>query len=101
MLPQLVKHPSDGLYVLFVFAFGVDEDVIKVHYHKNVEFFCQDLDDIILERNRCVSQSKRHDLIFEMVIAGPEGRLPFIAFPDLHSMVGIGQVELGETSSLA
>ncbi len=86
--------------MFFAFTLGVDEDVIEVYYHKNVELFCHDLVDIALKRGRCVGQSKRHDLIFEMTITGPKSRLPFIIFPDLHSMVGIGQIKLGETSSL-
>ncbi len=99
MLPQLVQHLSNGLYVLFAFVLCVDEDVIEVHYDKNVKLLCQDLVDVTLKRSRRVDQSKRHDLIFEVTIAGPEGRFPFIAFPDPHLMVGIGQIELGETSS--
>ncbi len=100
MLLQLVQHPSNGLDVLFALVFSVDEDVIKVHYHEDVELLCQDLIDITLKRVQYVGQSKRHDLVLEMTIAGPEGRLPFLAFPDPHSMIGISQIELGDTSSL-
>ncbi len=95
----MVQHPLNGLYMLFALVLSVDEDVIEVHYHENVKLLCQDLVDSTLERGRCVDQSKKHDLIFEVTIAGPESRLPFIAFPDLHSMVSIGQIELGETLS--
>ncbi len=84
MLPQLIQHPSNSLYILFALALGVDEDVIEIHYHENVELLCQDLVDVTLKRGRCVSQSKRHDLVLEMAVAGPEGRLPLIAFPDSH-----------------
>ncbi len=85
--------------MLFALAFSVDEDVIEIHYHKNVKFFGQDLVDVTLKRGRCVGQSERHDLVLEMAIAGTEGRLPFIAFFDPHLMVGIGQIELDETLS--
>ncbi len=85
--------------MLFVFAFGVDEDVIKIHDYENIELLCQDLVDIALEHARYVGQSKRDDLVLKVVIACPEGRLPFIAFLDPHSMVGIGQIELDEMSS--
>ncbi len=85
--------------MLFAFAFGVDEDIIKVYYHKNVELLCQNLVDVALEHGRCVSQSKRHHLVPEMAIVGPEGRLLFSVFPDFYSIIGIGQIELGETSS--
>ncbi len=100
VLPQLVQHPSNGLYMLFAFALGVDEDVIEIYYHKIVKLLCQDLVNITLKCGRCVGQSKRHDLIFEVTIAGSKGRLLFIAFPDPHLMVGIGQIKLGETLSL-
>ncbi len=98
MLLQLVQYPSNGLDVLFALALSVDEDVIEIHYHENVEFLGQDLVDVALKRGRCVGQTKRHNLVLKMAIAGPEGRLPFTAFPDPHSMIGIGQIELGETS---
>ncbi len=99
VLLQLVQHPLNSLYMLFAFAFGGDEDVIQVCYDKNVKLFCQNLVDLVLKRSRCVGQSKRHNLIFEVTIAGPEGRLPFIAFPDSYSMVGISQIKLGKMLS--
>ncbi len=76
--------------MLFAFALGIDEDVIEIHYHKNVELFYHDLVDITLKCGRRVGQSKRHDLVFEVTIAGPEGRLPLIAFLDPHLIVSIG-----------
>ncbi len=99
MLLQLVQHLSNGLYVLFALVLSVDEDVIKVHYHENIELLCQDLVDITLKRGRSIGQSKRHNLIFEITITGPESRLLFVAFPDPHLMVGIAQIQLGEISS--
>ncbi len=99
MLPQLVHHPSDGLYILFALTFSIDEDVIEIHYHENVELLGQEFVDITLKCDRCVGQSKRHDLILEIAIAGPEGRFSFIAFPDPYSIIGIGQIELGEMSN--
>ncbi len=99
MLLQLVQYPLNDLYILFAFTLGVDEDVIKVHYHDNVKLFCQDLVDITLKYSWCIGQSKRHHLVLEMAIAGLESRLPFIAFPTPYLIVGIGQIELGETLS--
>ncbi len=85
--------------MLFAFAFDIDEDVIEVHYHKNIELLCQDLIDIVLKHGQCVGQSKSHNLVLKVAIASPEGRLLFIAFPNPHSMISIGQIELGEMSS--
>ncbi len=95
----MVQYSSNGLYMLFAFALAIDKDVIKVHYHENVEFFYQDLVDITLKYGRHINQSKRHDLIFEVTISGLISRLPFIAFPNTHLRVGICQMKLGETLS--
>ncbi len=85
--------------MLFALALSVDEDVIEIYYYEDVRLLGQDLVDITLKRDQCIGQSKRHDLVLEMAVAGPEGRFPFVAFPDPHSMVGISQIELAEPSS--
>ncbi len=85
--------------MLFAFAFGVDKDVIEVYNHENVKLLYQDIVDIALKYGRCVGQSKRHDLVFEVAIVGSEGCLPFTAFSDPYLMVGIGEIEFGKTSS--
>ncbi len=85
--------------MLFTFVLGIDEDVIEVHYDKNVKLLYQDLVNIALEYDWYVGQSKRHHLILEMAIPGLKGYIPFIIFPNPHSMVGISQIKLGETSS--
>ena len=99
MLLHLLQHSSNNFHILFIFAFNVDEDVIKIYYYKNVEFFCQNLIDIALEYNWCIGQSKWHHLVLKMAIAGPKGRLLFIAFPDSYLIIGISQIKLGEMSS--
>ncbi len=85
--------------MLFAFTFGVNKDVIKIHYHKNVELFYQDLTDVALKYDRCINQSKRHDLVLEMAITGLKNYLLFIAFLYPHSMVDICQIELGKALS--
>ncbi len=100
MLLKLLKYLLNGFYMLVTFAFGIDKDVIKVYYHENVEFLCHDLIDILLERGWCVDQSKTHNLILNVAIAGPENHILFIAFPDPHLIEGINQMKLGKISSL-
>ena len=79
--------------MFFSLVFGVDKDVIKIYYHKNVEFFRKNSINIVLECGRYVDQSKKYYLILEMAITGPKSRFLFIIFFDLHLMVGIGQVK--------
>ena len=76
--------------MLFSFALGIDEDVIKVHYYQNIKLLCQDLADIALKYCRCVGQSKKHYLILKMAIAGPKDRLLFVSFSNLYLIIGIG-----------
>ncbi len=85
--------------MLFALTFSVDEDLIKIHYYEDVELLGQDLVDVTLKRGRCGGQSERYDLVLEMAVAGPEGRLLFVGFPNPHSIVGVGQIELDEPSS--
>ncbi len=89
MLWQLVQHPSNGLDMLFALVLSVDEDVIEKHHYENVELLDQDLVDVTLNRGRYIGQSKRYDLVLKIAKVGPEGRFPFIAFPDPHLMVGV------------
>ena len=75
--------------MLFSFAFTVDEDLIEIHYHKDVKFVRQNLVNVALERGQYIGQSKRYYLVLKVAIASFESYLPFIAFLDLHSIVSI------------
>ena len=85
--------------MLFAFTLDIDENVIKVHYHKNVEFLYQNLVDIAFEHSQCVGQFKKHHLVLKIAIAGPKDRFPFVSFPNLYSIISIDQIKLGETLS--
>ena len=100
MFLELIKHLLNGLYVLFAFGFGVNKDVIEVHYYENNKPLWKDLIYITLERNWCNSQSKRLHLVLEMTITGLESYFLFIAVSDSYLMVGIGLIKLGKMSSL-
>ena len=84
----------------FALALNVDEDVIKVHYYQNVKFFCQDLINIGLDRNWCISQLQRYDLLLKVAIVGFEGHFLFVSFLNLHLTIGIGQIKLDKPLSL-
>ncbi len=99
MLLQLLQHLLNGLHMLLAFTFGVDEDVIKLHYHKNIKFLCQSLVYVTLEGGQYVGPFKRPYLVLKIAIAGPNSCLPFIACSDFYPMAGIGQIKLVETSS--
>ena len=87
--------------MLFSLIFVIDEDVIKIYYHKDVKLFCQNLANVALECGRCIDQLKRHHRVLKMAIAGFKDCLPFISFPDFYLMIGINQIKLGKTSNPA
>ena len=93
---QLVENSMHCLDVAFALIFGVDEDIIQIHNDKNIELFRKDLINVALECCRSVSQSKRHYLIFEVAVSGPESSLLLISFANSHPVIGIGEVKLGK-----
>ena len=54
MFPQNIQHLPYGLYFTLARVFGIDEDIIQIHYDKDIELFCQDLIDITLEACWCI-----------------------------------------------
>ena len=54
VFPQFVQHPSDSIDVSLACILGLDQDVIQVNDHENVEFFGQDFIDITLEASWCI-----------------------------------------------
>ena len=78
------------------FIFGVNKDVIQINNDEDIEFLGQDLIDVALEAGRSIRQSKRHHLVLKVAVLSLESCFLFIAFSYLHSVVGVGQVQLGE-----
>lgn len=73
----------------FSFTFNIDENVIKVHYHVDIELLYHDIINIAFKRNWYIGQAKRYYLVFEVAVTGFENRFLFIAFFDLYLMVDI------------
>ena len=49
VFPQFIQHPSDSIDVSLACILSIDQDVIQVDDHENVEFFGQDLIDVTRE----------------------------------------------------
>ena len=87
--------------MFFSLAFNVNKNVIKVYDNKNIEFFCQDLINIVLKSGQYISQFKKYYLVLKMAIASTKNNLLFIAFLDPHLMINIDKIKLGKMLSLA
>lgn len=101
MFPELIKDPPDGFHVRLTGIFGLDQDVVLIHYDEDVELLGEGLVDVALKTGGSIGEAKRHDLVLKVTVSGPKGRLPFIAFSNSHPMVGAGQVKLDEALSSA
>ena len=48
--------------------------------------------NITLEGSQSIKKAKRHDLVFEIEVLGPESNLLLIIFTSFHLMIGIGEI---------
>ena len=80
--------------------FGVDQYIIQIYYNKDIHFFSQNLVNIFLEDSRRIRKAKKHDLVFDVAISGSENGLKFINFVNSHPMIGISEIQLGESFCL-
>ena len=54
IFPQNLQDLPHCFHVTLTLILSVDEDVIQIHYNKDIKLFCQDLVDIALEAGRSV-----------------------------------------------
>ena len=62
-----------------------------------MKLFKKYLVNLSLEAYWCICQTKRHDLVFKVTVSCLEHGLLHVPFADSHSMVGTGELKLGES----
>lgn len=72
----------------------VDQDVIKVYYHINVQKIREDVIHKVLEGSWNVGETKKHNVPFEGIIASPGSCFLFVAFCDPDKMVCVPEIYL-------
>ena len=72
-------------------------DVVQIYDNEDIQLLREDLIDIALKDGRSIRKSERHNLILEVAVSGPEIGLLFVAFANPHPIIGICQIQLGET----
>ena len=73
---------------------GVDENVVEVDHHADVEQVREDLVDKTLECRGRVGKSERHYQPLERSVAGPKGGFPLISGRDPDEIVGVPEIDL-------
>ena len=99
LFPEAAEDFSDVLLMVGRVV-RVDEDVIEVDNHVDVEQVLEDVVHKTLEGYGSIDKSKRHDEPFKGSVLGPEGRFPFITFVDTYEVVHMPEVDLGVDASL-
>jgi len=72
----------------------INENVIEVDHHTNIKEVCKDLIHKMLESGRCITEAKRHDLVFEGAIACVEHHFPFVSSGNSNEVVCSSKIKL-------
>ncbi len=77
-------------------VFGIDQDVIQIHYNEDIKLFSKDLVDVALKTSGCVKKTEGHYLVLEVAVSGAEDYLSLVTFSDSHPMIGTSEIQLGK-----
>ena len=92
MSPQVLKYQLHRIDMTLTWILGVNQDAVQVDDDKDVKLLGQDFIDVALEGGKSIGETKRHNLILEVIIPGLKSRLPLIIFSDSHSMICVRQI---------
>lgn len=67
--------------------FSMNQDVVQVHYDKDIKLLGKDLIDIALEVSWSIRQIKEYHLVFKVIIPYLEDCHLFIFFSNSHLLV--------------
>lgn len=84
----------------FYLIFDIDDNIIQVYNHKNIKLFSQDFVNILLKYGQYISQSKKHYLVFKMIILDSKNYLSFVTLLNPYLIIGIGKIKLSKLSCL-
>jgi hypothetical protein len=91
--------PSENfahMFSVFRRVFGVDEDIVEVNDHVNVEEVGEEVVHEPLKSRGSVGQTFGHNVPFERAIAGAEGSLPFVAVGNPNKVIRVLEVDFSE-----
>jgi hypothetical protein len=91
---ELAENLADMLAMRY-FVRGVDQDIVEVDDHANIEKISEDGVNKPLERSGGVRETEWHNEPFIGAIARAERSLPFIAFSDADQMVRMPEIDFG------
>ena len=94
MLAQSPKHFLNVFFVILHIV-QVDQDVVEVNYHADIEHICKYQVYEPLECGRGIGEAKRHHQPLIGAILGSEGHFSLITISDVNQMVRMLKVNFG------
>lgn len=92
MFPQLLWYSLHCLEVGLSCILSIDQDIVQIHYNKDIKRFNKNLIDVALKIGGCIEKPKGHDLVFEINISGTKDYLLFNTFSNPHLVISIGKI---------
>lgn len=83
-----------------IYVVGIDRDVLKISYNKDIKFFCQYLIDVSLQTCWCVKKTKWDYLILKITVFNPKSCLSLLFFANSHPMISASQIEFYKSLNL-
>jgi len=100
VLFEAFKNDSEVLFMFLVIV-AVDENVIKVYHHTDVDQIAEYLIHECLKSRGCITEAERHYEEFEMTVLGSKGGLVFVALCHADEVISRLQIDFGEDSSIS
>ena len=91
VLAQVLKHFLN-MFDVVLHTVQIDQDVVEVYYHTDIEHICKDQVDKSLEGSRDIGEAKRHHLPFVGAVASAEVSFPLITLGDANQMVHMPKI---------
>ena len=92
MFLQLFQNPLYNIYVWLARIFNIDQDIIQIHYNKNIKLFSKDLVNIALKISQCIRKTKEYDLILKVTISNTKDRFSLITFLNSYLVIGTSKI---------
>ena len=83
------------MFLMICRVVGINEDVVKVDDHANIQEITEDVIHEMLESCRSIGKSKGHNEPFKRTIAGVESGFPFITIRDMDQVIGMSEINGG------
>lgn len=63
------------------------QSIVKIYNDQDIKLLSKNLIDVALKTVQSVRKSKKHDLVYEMVIPSSKKSLLFIVFSNFHLVI--------------